>query len=387
LVYRLPLTQKINHATTSSLTGVQPVSNAISSSFTSWTLNTPYDSVEETYYYDGISLAAGTYDDNKIRLEDNELIGVLDVKTRAERSQFDKAPLDSNKLGVYFSPQTMIDEDIIAQLGFVELDDYIGDPGDVESRSYPRLIQKAQDYWKKYTDKNDINAYIKIFTMFDLSFFRQLEQLLPARVDELTGILIQPNILERSKDTVLPSISNVNSTYNAVIQATQPTASADYLYYFGETNVRIATLTAEDDNQWQAYLTASSNEKYNGTTYSYDYLYWNGSSYITASTPYWRSQSELPTIFTSAASEFRLMSGSTFVTGSKTWTGSFAQSVDYLPQGLNNQRYAGSKMTSPAFNVNSTQTVDGKPVVEWRETNPNQLIYQTNGDQGSFVLV
>jgi len=81
------------------------------------------------------------------------------------------------------------------------------------------------------------------------------------------------------------------------------------------------------------------------------------------------------------------MSGSTFVSGSKTWTGSFAQSVDYLPQGLNNQRYAGSKMTSPAFNVNSTQTVDGKPVVEWRETNPNQLIYQTNGDQGSFVLV
>ena len=387
LVYRLPLTQKINHATTSSLTGVQPVSNAISSSFTSWTLNTPYDSVEETYYYDGISLAAGTYDDNKIRLEDNELVGVLDVKTRAERSQFDKAPLDSNKLGVYFSPQTMIDEDIIAQLGFVELDDYIGDPGDAESKSYPRLIQKSQAYWKKYTDKNDINAYIKIFTMFDLSFFRQLEQLLPARVDELTGILIQPNILERSKDTVLPTISNVNSTYNVVIQSTQPTASGDYLYYVGQMDAKIATLSAQDDNQWQAYLTASSDEKYDGTTYSYDYLYWNGSSFITASTPYWRSQSELPAIFTSAVSEFRLISGSSFVPASKTWSGSFAQSVDYLPQGLNNQRYAGSKMTSPAFNVNSTQTVDGKPVVEWRETNPNQLIYQTNGDQGSFVLV
>jgi hypothetical protein len=31
----------------------------------------------------------------------------------------------------------MIDEDIIAQLGFVELDQYIGDPGSVESNSYP----------------------------------------------------------------------------------------------------------------------------------------------------------------------------------------------------------------------------------------------------------
>jgi hypothetical protein len=93
LVFRVPLTQKINHATTSSLTGVEPNNSGISASFASWTNNTPYDSIEETYYYDGISLGAGTYDDNKIRLEDNELVGSLDVKTRAERSQFDKSSI------------------------------------------------------------------------------------------------------------------------------------------------------------------------------------------------------------------------------------------------------------------------------------------------------
>jgi hypothetical protein len=38
--------------------------------------NTPYDSIEETYYYDAISLAAGTFDDNKIRIENNELVGI-----------------------------------------------------------------------------------------------------------------------------------------------------------------------------------------------------------------------------------------------------------------------------------------------------------------------
>ena len=43
-------------------------------------------------------------------------------------------------------------------------------------------------------------------------------------------------------------------------------------------------------------------------------------------------------------------------------------------------------MSSPAFNVNSTQTIDGGPVAEWRSANPNQLIYQTVGDQGSFRL-
>ena len=211
LLFRLPLTQKIDHHLTSSLLGIQPIDSILSASFTDWTNDIPYNSIEETYYYDAISLGAGTYDDNKIRIESNDLVGNLDIKTRAERSQFDRAPLDSKKLGVYFSPQTMIDEDIIAQLGFTELDQYIGDPGDVEAKSYPRLIQAAQSYWKKYADRNDINAYIKIFTLFDLSFFKQLEQLLPARADKVTGILVQPNVLERSKDTILPIIKRIDN--------------------------------------------------------------------------------------------------------------------------------------------------------------------------------
>jgi hypothetical protein len=519
LLFRLPLTQKINHALTGSLPGVQPVSSSISASFTSWSVNTPYDSIEETYYYDSISLGAGTFDDNKIRIESNDLVGALDVKTRAERSQFDRAPLDSKKLGVYFSPQTMIDEDIIAQLGFTDLDQYIGDPGETEAKSYPRLIQAAQGYWKKYADRNDINAYIKMFTLFDLSFFKQLEQLLPARVDKLTGILIQPNVLERSKDTIVPQIKRFDSTYYSLITETHPTASGDYLQYLGSVDGDILTISAQDDDQWQMYLTASQAKKYDGTTYSYEYLIRSGSTYITASTPYWRSEGLCPAITSSVLSEFKQIDSNTLiiqanfatdariqpavyaapdmitytstsplsidgiaislddkilvkdgtriggaggVTGSNglyvvteitdgistytvlTRTGSydidpsynqliyitsgstnkgkyfiqvtdnpiintilpfsstsvanyqqtntavlyeFAEIQDYLPTGIDNQRYSGAKLTSPGFNIASTQTVDGGPVVEWRTANPNQLIYQNNGEQGSFVLV
>jgi len=383
LVFRLPLTQKINHSLTGSLPGVQPASSNISASFTGWTLTTPYDSYEETYYYDAISLGAGTFDDNKIRIESNDLVGTLDVKTRAERSQFDKAPLDSKKLGVYFSPQTMIDEDIIAQLGFTDLDQYIGDPGETEEKSYPRLIQAAQGYWKKYADKNDINAYIKIFTLFDLSFFKQLEQLLPARVDKLTGILIQPNVLERSKDTILPQIKRFDSTYYALIEETHPTASGDYLQYLGSIDGNVLTISAQDDDQWQMYLTASQAKKYDSTTYSYEYLIRSGSIYITASTPYWRSEGLCPAITGSTKSEFTKYKIILNTTASYT----ASQFSDYLPTGIDNQRYSGAKLTSPGFNIASTQTTDGGPVVEWRTANPNQLIYQNNGEQGSFVLV
>ncbi len=405
LVFRLPLTQKFNHSVSSSLSGVQPKSSAMSASFVSWSLNTPYDSIEETYYYDAISLGAGTFDDNKIRLENNELVGTLDIKTRAEQSQYDKAPLDSKKLGVYFSPQTMINEDIIAQLGFTELDQYIGDPGQTETNSYPKLIQAANSYWKKYADSNDINAYISIFAMFDLSFFRQLEQLLPARTDKLTGLLIQPNILERSKATILPNIQRFESTYSASLDNMKPVLTSDYLQYTGSISDKILSLSAIDDDQWQMYLTASTADKYDGTPYSYRYLLHSGSTWITGSTPYWMSEGELPVLLTGVYSMERLAKPTTFLTASGAGTGSSVRGngnvpsnltrfsgsrvdfQDYLPTGIGNQRYAGCKINSPAFNVNSTQTVDGGPVVEWRSANPNQLVYQTYGDQGSFVLV
>jgi hypothetical protein len=414
LVFRLPLNQKINHSATSSLYGIQPTSSSISASFTSWTNNTPYDSIEETYYYDAVSLGAGTYDDNKIRLESNELIGTLDVKTRAERSQFDKAPLDSKKLGVYFSPQTMIDEDIIAQFGFTSLDEYIGDPGVTNAKSYPQLIHAAQSYWKKYENRNDINAYINMFTLFDLSFFKQLEQLLPARVNKLTGLLIQPNLLERSKDTILPKVQNFLPSYTAILDSISPTAVGLYPYYAGSVTGRIISFSAIDDDQWQGYLTASNSEKYDSVPYSYEYLLRSGSTWITGSSPYWLSDAVQPiylesvysvTKFKSGSAVFNTGSGGSGITstygagtyGTSTyyidptgsgWSGELARVQDYLPKGIENQRYLGCKLTSPGFNVNSTQTIDGKPVVEFRSANPNQLIYQNlDNTNGSFVLV
>ena len=408
LVFRLPLTQKINHNVTSSLTGVEPLASGISASFSGWSLATPYDSIEETYYYDSISIGGSTYDDNKVRLESNQLIGTLDPIKRAEQSQYDKAPLDSNKLGVYFSPQTMIDEDIIAQLGFTVLDDYIGDPGNSNPYSYPELIVQAQKYWKKYIEKNDFNAYISIFTLFDLSFFKQLEQLLPARVNKMTGILVQPNILERNKDIILPDVQRFNDTYNSTIILDNPTPAGSYLTYSGSIEKNTSLITGYDDDQLTAYLTASNSDKYDGFAYSYQNVSYTGSTFITSSTPYWISEPVFPTITSSVLSEYRYTSESVSIvtasgaigfygtasygtssyalTTNLKFTGSFAQVQDYISRGTDNHRYNGCKLTGPNFNVNSTQSIDGGPVVEWSTSNPNQLIFQSKGQQGNLVI-
>jgi len=376
LVFRLPLTQKINHTLTSSMAGIEPNPSGISASFASWTNDTPYDSIEETYYYDGISLGAGTFDDNKIRLESNDLVGTLDVITRAERSQFDTAPLDSNKLGVYYSPQTMINEDIISQLGFQSLDEYIGDPSDQNTISYPALRQFANGYWKKYTTKNNINEYIKLFSLFDLSFFKQLDQLIPARVDKITGLLIQPNLLERNKDTARANISRTKNSYNTQLQAVQNVLSASYISHGGQIDGKIYTISAQDDDQWNSYISGTINP-YEKTIYCHEYLLLSGSTYITGSTPYWECEAISPNFSGSRLSEFRqyVYSGSVL---------RFAEFQDYLPIGIANHRYNGSKLTSPGFNINSTETPDGKPVVEYIDGNENQLFYDSVGELGSF---
>jgi hypothetical protein len=244
-----------------------------------------------------------------------------------------------------------------------------------------------------------------MFTLFDLSFFRHLEQLLPARTDKMVGLLIQPNILERSKDTILPTIERFESFYSSSIEQVQPATTGDFVSYTASLGGNILSLTGLDDDQWQAYITGGD-ASYESTPYSYEYLLYSGSTWITASSPYWLSDALQPVYLDSVLSEFRYISGSTqYITSSypvgyygtssygsssyassNRFTGSFAQVQDYLPTGIDNQRYSGCKMSSPGFNINSTQTVDGGPVAEYSTANPNQLIYQSYGDQGSFVL-
>ncbi len=402
LIFRLPLTQKVNHTTTSSLLGVQPKTSTISASFSGWSTTEPYDSIEETYYFDGVSLGAGTYDDNKIRIESSTLIGNLDIKTRAERSQYDTAPLDSKKLGVYFSPQTMIDEDIIAQLGFTELDSYIGDPGDSDKNSYPLLKWKSREYWKKYTGTSDINSYIRIFSLFDLSFFKQLDQLLPARADKLTGLLIQPNLLERNKDSLLPVVSRTDNTYEVNFNVFPDlTGSSDYhetiihniaylsggeYSYTSNINGNIYSLTAYDDDQLLMNLSALGDTKYNGFNYSYTYLTRSGSTYITASAPYWQSEFTCPAITGSRVSK-RFKQIETYYSASIVRTRLVQSDVsEYIPTRVARQRYNGAKMTSADFNIKSNDTYDGGPVAEIITTNPNQLIYDGGPTKGRFTL-
>ena len=189
-----------------------------------------FEATTEIYNMDTANLGANTDYSQKVRIDNASLNGALNMHTSYENSILKMNAPDSNRLMVAFSPQTIINEDIYEAIGDVDLSEYIGDYDTIDSDEYTKLNRFAEEYWKKYDNKNDFNAYISIISQFDLSVFEQIAQTLPARVNELLGLVIEPNILERSKVVASKKMSaESNDFYDETdVIDTKPTVPASY---------------------------------------------------------------------------------------------------------------------------------------------------------------
>ena len=195
-----------------------------------------YLPVEETYYVQGASLGATLPKSQKIRFDDNELITRLSPVATAETSRFDNASLDSNKLGLFYSMADQINKEIFNQIGDVALDDFVGDPDDQYEFVYPDLNSFAKEYWKKYTDRNDINAFMRIFAQFDFALFESIRQMLPDRADEAMGLIVEPHILERAKVVPFKKPEQSPHHYETLLTGLAPSSSGAYLTYEGSAS-------------------------------------------------------------------------------------------------------------------------------------------------------
>ena len=165
---------------------------------------TPYDrdvtaTVPQTGFNFGNKFRFETqYDFEGNRINENSPKGVsLDYKSRATKKSYDTAPIDTDRLGLFFSPIKEINMDILKSLGNFNIDDYIGNPADEYSDSYSDLDRLRNYYFERF-DLN-FNEYIQLVRYIDKSLFDTLESLVPARAKVSSGLLIEPHILERSK--------------------------------------------------------------------------------------------------------------------------------------------------------------------------------------------
>ena len=145
----------------------------------------------------GISMTS-----EKVRIDEGTIDDdMLSSTIKTETSTLDRQPQDFEDLGVFFSPTTEINEDIIYTLGAFRLDDYIGSPlpSAQSSSKYVDLKELRDTYFQKVEDRYNYWDYIKLIQYVDHTLFKLIEQWVPFKSNLKTGLLIEPHYLERNK--------------------------------------------------------------------------------------------------------------------------------------------------------------------------------------------
>ena len=244
-------------------------------SITSYPFN--FEPIDRSVVLEIPDMGSTRYSTNKVRFESQTTFsgtdvsgGVdLSVKSRATKKAFDQSPTDSNRVGLFFSPTKELNIDIAKSFGGINLDNYIGDPGDRTKSTYKSLDNLRNYYFQKF-DNRDIYAYINLIKLYEKSMFEDIKKMLPARVKATTGLLIEPHILERSK------IAQKDPTGQEYQKETVIHYN-DTTILYGETTQYEIIVDADlsenisgENNQYYAEIYTASLDSIIGENYQYD---------------------------------------------------------------------------------------------------------------------
>jgi hypothetical protein len=210
LIFRYPFGSELDNVVRGTYTTVHPAQTASfgdGSSVIKSTINlinfssAKYSTNHETFLVNTPNLGSITEIDEKVRVAIPNLVpgDVLTPYISIQKPEIYPYTNDLNIVEVSISPQDSINEDIIAQLGSFNIDEYIGDPRLDSSDSYPALTELRNFYFKKYSDSQNIFDIIKLLSYFDNSLFKMIKDFVPAKANLSTGLVINTNILERNK--------------------------------------------------------------------------------------------------------------------------------------------------------------------------------------------
>jgi hypothetical protein len=159
----------------------------------------------EYFFYDQVAAGIKNAVSDKIRLE-NSVMPSGDVlspfRSLAQNVAISQSyTANTNLLEVAFSPQNEINQDIMDQIGYFNIGDFIGDPRQRSSSatSYPDLDALRNAYFEKYTKNYDLNDFIRLIKFFDNSLFKMIKDFIPVRTSLASGVVIKQTLLERNK--------------------------------------------------------------------------------------------------------------------------------------------------------------------------------------------
>jgi hypothetical protein len=167
------------------------------------TINSAYQ-FDESYYIDQPVVGIKNRVTEKIKNISSSLYGeVLSPLQKLEQNYIASSSYtkDINYLEVAFSPQNEINDDIVAQLGYFDLGEYIGHPS-LQSQSldnYPNLEKLNNEYFEKYYKQYTFKDYIRLVKYFDNYLFKLIKDFTPVKTGLSSGVVIKQHLLERSK--------------------------------------------------------------------------------------------------------------------------------------------------------------------------------------------
>jgi len=231
---------------------------------------------------------------NKIRFEDQTMVTDLSYKNRATKKAFDRAPIDSNRLGLFFSPIKELNMDILKTFGEFNIDNYIGDPSDEYKDNY-RELDTLRHYYFERLDRN-INEYIQLVRYIDKSLFDVLADLAPARAKVSKGLLIEPHYLERSKTRWKKPESERNDYESIVSIQDNNEIESSYETKEGDLDAtNISNITGEKNN-YDSVIDANDVYSLEGLNPNYDTnIDYNLDDIIEASAPFYNTFIDCPT--------------------------------------------------------------------------------------------
>jgi hypothetical protein len=190
----------------------------------------PYHYEELTYQQDidASKYGPNKYKNKKIRKLDYTVEARFDSDDRST-SQSETVSGESNQLGFFIDPQDSKNKDIIRYIGKNGIMELIGDPSNLYSDRYYDLRNKNVEYNSSGNKQTYFNEMLTVFKFyFDKSIFQVIKNILPARANSFTGVIIEPTILERPKYQNRIISSSVDISYqNPVV--------VDNIYTFSET--------------------------------------------------------------------------------------------------------------------------------------------------------
>ena len=199
--------------------------------------------------------------DDKVRILDQNLVPGDTLSPFVSITQPVPITPDFPYLDVSLSPQNSIDYDIINQLGYWNIDEYIGDPRDAQSREYQKLTTFRNYYFKKYISAYNLYDLTRLLGYFDSALFKMIKDWVPGRAALAAGIVIRPNLLERVKTQRFEPTFYTGSNYTGSIP--METISGSYGYQedgviFDTTHVAIAPNVPPATNPSQSLFTNES---------------------------------------------------------------------------------------------------------------------------------